>query len=203
MISLTKWIVLSIVILFSWETITASDDLSRDEEIREEYSRAVEMLKRNRTLINQERKRWSTIHSDPVPDSLSVSDDGKAVTIELEIDTGVSNAINSQPIKRTITLTREERVRLPLDMSLCASLALRSGFRPSIGIGLPLRKMIPIAAIKPIGFGVYTTFYAAGVHVYYRLDSEYRYFPGVSFHLLLGSDWDGKPAPGVAIGTTF
>ena len=64
------------------------------------------LLKKHKRIFEEEKKRWTEIHSNPVTDKYSLEKTGKngEYVIKLEIGSSVRNEINSRPITRSIPL---------------------------------------------------------------------------------------------------
>ena len=154
------------------------------------------------SIVKQERDRWVNIHSNPVKDKVTVTEKEKSLEIDISIDTGISNDVNSYPIMRKYELTRTPWFEKPIpdmDLYMAASMSLNAGWRPAIGIGFQPEILERFTNGYRVGVGLYTTFLTGGLDIYVLMKNT----KFLSFHLLIGADWDGKPSPGIGLGVSF
>lgn len=184
-------------------TLTASASGSSPEPIEQRlrsaetgYAKAISFIGEYLKVLGEEKERWTKIHSNPVPDTVKVENTGDEVVVTFEIDSGVKNLINDKPIRRRYTLNKRRRLLGNADILLGASLALHDGWRPVVGMGLP----IPfLARFGTVGIGAYTTVYSIGGTLY----GELPWVPGLMLQYIVGVNWHGESVQGIGLGVTL
>lgn len=170
---------------------TTTSRSSRVDELTQQLEKSTLLLQRTSILLKQERKRWKTIHTNPVPDNITATyeADRSVLTLTVSIDTGIKNEINSEPITRTYTIpvTKPRARVLPQPFTLIAGASYmgQTGLRPLIGIGvIEIPGISKLSAeLARVSLFCYTTVYSAGVGCGYLLSEEYR----VSVDVLAGT----------------
>jgi len=153
-------------------------------------------------LLKQERDRWLILHGTPSPDKVTVVEKETSLELNVVIDDGIKNEINSHPISRKYTLVRDPWFKKPIpnaDIYMAASMSINAGWRPSIGIGFQPPIVSSFFPGYRIGVGVYTTGLSIGGDIYVIFENT----KFLSAHLMLGCDWTGKLAPGIGVGVSF
>ena len=153
---------LSVVLILLFLTTNVYPSDNEKSDITKNHKEAIEELKVCATLLSEEKDRWTKLHTNPVADKWNVTKlENGDMSIHIEIDTGVQNIINDQPISRTYTLEPENKHLIPYcDVLLGAQLVYPEGPRPLVGIGFSpkLFRGIGIAAetsLMGISAGVY------------------------------------------------
>lgn len=161
------------------------------------------MLKTHKRILEQEKKRWQTIHSNPVTDKVTLvkgEKEGEYIITSV-IDTGVNNEVNSHPITRKTVMTIDND-RGPffdsINLNLMAWASYSHGITPAVSVcySPPFIKSL---IGHEIGIGAYTNLITSGLDIEYR----HRVMKRVSLHITVGSGMDRKVVPGIAIGVRF
>lgn len=159
------------------------------------------LLKKHRLIFEQEKKRWTEIHSNPVTDKYSIEKTDKSgeYVIKLEIGSSVKNEINSEPITRSIPLTIDEGNFLQeFDLNIIAWAGIEYGLKPAVSICYNPGAIKALTG-QDLGVGVYTNIYTSGIDFQYTHEKMKR----LSFHVTIGTSITGKIIPGIGIGAKF
>lgn len=181
-----------------WSTSYAekvSIERSKLTSIVDGYGEAILLLEEQKKLLLEEKERWKRIHNNPVPDQITIDDSNGRVKLDITIDTKVSNRINSEPIKRSYTLSWRNRPYLiqSAALSIGASWMYSDGLRPLLAC-----TYVPTWAYG-VGIGGFTSLYTTGLAVSYTLPQ----FQELQLFLLTGITVEGKVAPGLGAGIRF
>jgi len=180
-----------------------------------EYERACKALDKANKLLKQERERWKKIHQNPIqekPEEASLETTEKDMVVRVTIDPKVKNEVNSQAITREFHFGRKPSDSffdyVDLGIMACYSHSLTDpnlrgvrGILPGVFLGLrPLDHWTKIpAAARGWGLGGFCDIFTGGVTLYYSHPSMGH----ASLHVMVGWDFKGKIAPGVALGVRF
>ena len=178
---------------------TESSSKPTRDDLAKQLKDSTVLLERVNRILKQEKQRWKSIHTNPIPDEVTASYDENSgkTTINVKINTRVENEINSQPITRTYTLTvprsRHTLLQKPAIVVVGASYIECGGFRPLVGIGVLAPKDIGkyIPYIDKVSIFAFTTLYTAGVGLGYIISKD------------LALSIDALSAASIANGSTY
>ena len=173
---------------------------SRLTELIDAYQQAVEILRKHVYLLNQEKERWTRIHNNPEKDRVEIKPvrEGE-FSVDITIDPGINNSINSQPITRRIPVTVESGNLLErIDLNIMAGVGVGYGLRPAVAADY-YPEMVRKVTGQTIGVGVYSNLYTTGLDISYK----HSRFKRLAFHVTVGYTLEGKIAPGIGVGARF
>lgn len=180
-----NWILFFLLLMLSSTSIVSSKPST------ENYDSAIKALEGCSILLKQEKQRWHTIHTNPVTDKVTVDKKDGNLILDVEIDDGVKNIINAEPIKRQYILEPDNyRTFQYFDLMLAGTLIFNEGWQPTFGIGYAPKMF------HGFGVEVCTTFKSLNGGIYYTNNKFYHGF----IHAIGGSTFSGKPTFGIGIG---